>query len=156
MYRIPLPKDVQVVISKPSGEYAHENNSKTKYAVDFLVGVGTPVLASRDGIVVKIKSDSDKWGLDIKFANHVNFVAVAHKDGVFTEYLHLGKDKILVDVGQKVNAGDSLALTGLSGCMDKPHLHFNVFKIRDGKAYSEPVNFVICHSPQKRFDFKIH
>lgn len=140
-YRYPLAKNIEIKTAKPTGEYAHENFPEIKYAVDFLAEIGTPVLATRDGIVWKIKSDSDKWGLDKDLSQEVNFVAIDHGDGTYAEYLHLGKDKVVVERGQKVKVGDLLGYTGLSGCMDEPHLHFNVFKIENGKGTSIPVEF---------------
>ncbi len=137
-YQLPFQATVEKRIVQPTGEYAHENFSESRYAIDFLLDVGTPILASRGGTVFRTKSDSDRHGLDIKLANEVNYVAVNHDDGTFAEYLHLGKDQVEVEEGQKVQAGDLLGYSGLSGCMSAPHLHFNVFKIVDGKAVSIP------------------
>lgn len=137
-YKIPLPKNVNVEAVSPKGKYVHENFPESKYAVDFLVDIGTPVLAAHRGVVFKMKSDSNRWGLDKKFLNDVNFVAINHRDGTYAEYLHLGKDKVVVKNGDEVKAGDVLGYTGYSGVMDIPHLHFNVFKIEEGKGVSIP------------------
>ncbi len=141
-YTKPIPKDVKTEIGKPTRIYAHENYPESKYAIDFIVDIGTSVLAARDGKVSKIKSDSDKWGLNPELVKEVNFVAIDHRDGTYAEYLHLGKDKVVVSVGQDIKVGDVLGYTGLSGCMDVPHLHFNVFKIVEGKGVSMSVEFV--------------
>lgn len=74
-------------------------------------------------------------------ALEVNFVAINHGDGTYAEYLHLGKDKVGVKKGQNIKAGDLLGYTGYSGVMDIPHLHFNVFKIGNGKGISIPIEF---------------
>lgn len=140
-YKYPLPEGVEIRTSQPKGEYAHENFPESRYAVDFLVDIGTPVVAARSGIVLMIKSDSDKWGLDKSLSGEVNFVGIDHGDGSYAEYLHLGKDKVIVRVGDKVNQGDVLGYTGLSGVMDVPHLHFNLFKIEEGEGYSIPVEW---------------
>jgi len=137
----PFPEDLEVKIAKPTGEYAHDNFPESRYAVDFLLEIGTPILAASDGIVIKIKSDSDKWGLDIKLTNKANYVYIGHDDGTYTEYLHLGKDQVVVEEGQEVNIGDLLGYTGLSGCMSEPHLHFNGFKVEGEKGISIPVEF---------------
>lgn len=140
-YRYPLPDGIEIRKTSPSGEYAHENFSESRHAVDFLVDVDTPVLATRSGKVVKLKDDSDKWGLDKDLANEVNFIAIDHDDGTYAEYLHLGKDRMVVKEGQEVQKGDVIGYTGLSGCMDIPHLHFNLFKIVEGRAVSIPVEW---------------
>ena len=140
-YQYPLTKNIGIKIAKPTGEYAHENFPESKYAVDFLVDIGTSVLAARGGMVWKVKSDSDKYGLDKSLAQEVNLVAIDHGDGTYAEYLHLGKGQISVKEEQEIRVGDLLGYTGLSGVMDKPHLHFNVFKIENGKGASIPIEF---------------
>ena len=137
-YVKPFPKGTKYKISKPKGIYAHENYPESKYALDFLLDINTPVLASRNGVVIKVKSDSDKWGLNPKFTKEVNFVAIDHWDNTYSEYLHLGKDKVIVKKGHKVKVGKLLGYTGFSGIMDLPHLHFNVFKIENSKGISIP------------------
>jgi len=140
-YKYPLPENIEIKMVQPTGEYAHENFIESRYAIDFLIDVGTPVLAARDGKVFKIKTDSDRWGLDKSLANEVNFVAIDHGDGTYAEYLHLRKDRVMVKEGQQVKEGDLLGYTGLSGCMDAPHLHFNLFKVENGKGISIPVEW---------------
>jgi len=137
-YNLPFSIETKSKIAKPKGIYAHENYPESKYAVDFILEIGTPILPSRGGKIWKIKSDSEKWGLDPNFAKEANFVAIDHGDGTYAEYLHLGKEKVTVEIGQEVKAGDLLGYSGLSGCMDLPHLHFNIFKIENKKGISIP------------------
>lgn len=140
-YQLPFSKDIKFKIAKPEGEYAHEKYPEIRYAVDFIVPVGTPVLAIRAGKVIDLKDDSDKWGTDLSFVDKVNFITIDHQDGTYAEYLHLGKDKIKLKKGDKVKTEDMLGYTGLSGCMDEPHLHLNAFKIIKEKAISIPIKF---------------
>ena len=137
-YKLPFPKSIEYKIIKPTGSFAHEHFYESKYAVDFDLHINTPVLAACSGIVLRIKDDSDVWGLDIKLANDANFVLIKHEDGSYAEYMHLKKDSIIVKENDHVNTGDLLGFTGLSGCMKYPHLHFNVFIIEDGKTVSIP------------------
>lgn len=141
IFKLPLSENIKRETSQPTGVYAHENYPESKYAIDFLVPINTPVLAAKDGVVWKIKSDSDEYGLDPKFAEKVNFVALNHGDETFSEYVHLAKNGVIVEIGQEVKTGDVIAYTGLSGCMDLPHLHFNVFKREDGKGISITFDF---------------
>ena len=140
-YQSPFSKDVKFEIAKPEGDYAHEKYPEIRHAVDFVVPVGTPVLAIKAGKVIDSKDDSDEWGTDLSFVDKVNFIAIDHQDGTYAEYLHLGKDKIKVKKGDNVKAKDLIGYTGLSGCMDSPHLHLNVFKIIKEKAISISVKF---------------
>jgi len=148
-YKLPFPETVEKKIVRPTGEYAHENSPESKYAIDFLLDINTPILAARGGKVIQAKSDSDNHGLDAKLADEANYVAIYHGDGTYAEYIHLGKDKVEVQEGQEVETGDLLGYSGLSGCMSDPHLHFNAFKIKDGKGVSIPVEFTDLGSNKK-------
>ena len=139
--QLPFAGDVEVKISHPEGEYAHENFPESKYAVDFLLDINTPIFAVDDGVVIEMKKNSDKYGIDKKFVDYANFVVLKHKSGTYSEYVHLGKNKVVVKENQNVKKGDLIGYTGLSGCMDLPHLHFNLAIIENGKAFSIPVEF---------------
>lgn len=138
MYKYPFPKHIERKPTQPKGIYAHANYPESKYAIDFLIPIDTPILAARKGIVWKIKDDSNEYGLDPAYATKVNFVAIDHGDGSYAEYVHLKHKGVIVEVGQKVEIGDILGYSGLSGSMDLPHLHFNVFKIANEKGVSIP------------------
>jgi len=141
VYILPFPESVEERVARPGGRYAHENFPESRYAVDFLLDVDTPILCAREGTVVMTKDDSDRWGLDVALAHEANYVVVDHGDGTYAEYIHLGKDAVEVEKGQYVGAGDLLGYTGLSGCMSHPHLHFNAFEIEDGRGISIPAEF---------------
>jgi len=141
MYKTPLQKETQIKIYKPVDEWAHENYPWSKYAIDFMVPKGTPVLSARGGKVVRIKQDSDKWGLDKKFLNDANYVTIKHEDGTYAEYLHLEKNKIKVKKGDSVSQGDLLGYVGLSGAISEPHLHFHVFELINEKPIGLEVKF---------------
>jgi murein DD-endopeptidase MepM/ murein hydrolase activator NlpD len=51
-------------------------------------------------------------------------VEVDHGQGFSTRYAHLSE--ILVSVGDKLSAGDSVGRTGSSGRSTGPHLHYEV------------------------------
>ncbi len=140
-YSLPFSETVEKRIVGSTGEYAHANFPESRYAIDFLLGVGTPILAARGGRVIRIKSDSDNYGLDVKLANEANYVVIDHGDGTYSEYIHLEKARVEVREGQDVKTGELLGYSGLSGCMSRPHLHFNTFKIKGGKGVSIPVEF---------------
>ena len=82
--------------------------------LDFRVGTGTPVHASNAGTVILARP--------LYFEG--NCVAVDHGQGLITLYFHLSEFK--VKEGDKVDRGQTLALSGGTGRSTAPHLHFAV------------------------------
>jgi len=76
--------------------------------------VGTPVIATADGIVSDTGKDS----------SHGIVVVISHGFGMTTRYIHL--NKVFVRAGQKVKRGDKIAEVGMTGRSTGPHLHYEV------------------------------
>lgn len=87
-------------------------------AWDFVMPIGTPVLAAGDGKVVQVEMNHDGIGY------YANVITIEHPNGVRTGYAHLKKDSAVVKVGDHVNQGQMIALSGLTGQTPFPHLHF--------------------------------
>lgn len=66
-----------------------------------------------------------------------NWVWIYHGNGLYTMYLHTSK--ILVSVGNKVNAGDVIALMGNTGASQGVHLDF---RIRLNGDYVDPRSYL--------------
>ena len=94
---------------------------------DFRAAVGTSVIAANDGVVVIAKDRYYAGGS----------VVIDHGEGIYTQYYHLSA--LNVKVGQSVKKGDIIALSGASGRVGGPHLHFGVIA---GGAQVNPLNFV--------------
>jgi murein DD-endopeptidase MepM/ murein hydrolase activator NlpD len=141
VYRLPFaPGAAYKVTQAYNGHYSHFGSDQ--YAIDFKMPVGTPIHAARAGVVAKVKDDSSKGGADRKYENQANYVLIRHDDGTLGNYAHLAKGGAKVVVGQRVQAGDLIALSGNTGFSSGAHLHFSVFKTRDGKGrLSIPVRF---------------
>jgi len=102
---------------------------------DFLMPVGTPLLAVAAGVVARTQATNAPF-----FCPSLNR-DVADQQGVWIEhqlpggvrvqswYVHLSR--IDVAVGQQISAGQQIGLSGNSGCSTAPHLHFEVFRMRD-------------------------
>jgi len=84
--------------------------------VDFAGKDGTEVIAVASG-VVSWSGNRHGYG---------NMVEVAHGDGLLTRYAH--NDENLVEVGDLIRKGETLALMGNTGRSTGPHVHFEVFK----------------------------
>jgi murein DD-endopeptidase MepM/ murein hydrolase activator NlpD len=114
-----------------------------RYTVDFDMPVGTPVLAARNGVVVRTKDDNNRACWEAACGRFANFVIVLHDDETTGEYYHLNKDGVMVDVGERVIAGQLIAYSGNTGKSTMPHLHFGVYRAAPwGKTESIPVRFV--------------
>ncbi|RBY89348.1 M23 family metallopeptidase [Blastococcus sp. TF02A-30] len=86
------------------------------YGIDLAAPMRTPEYAAMDGVVLRAGAASG-FGLA---------VYVLHDNGDVTVYGHM--DKILVEPGQYVEAGETIALLGNRGQSTGPHLHFEVHK----------------------------
>lgn len=122
------------------GSFSHKGPNR--YAIDWRMPEGTPVHAARGGVVVKIKDSSTRGGANVKFDRYNNFVLIRHSDGTLGQYCHLQKDSVNVREGDEIKTGDLLALSGNTGFSSGPHLHFSVYKIKNGRERETiPVKF---------------
>lgn len=141
VYRLPFAPGATFKCTQGyNGKYSHHGSDQ--YAIDFKMPVGTPIHAARAGTVAKIKDDSSKGGADRKYEDQANYVLIRHDDGTLGNYAHLSKGGVKVVLGQRVEAGEFIALSGNTGFSSGAHLHFSVFKTRDGKGRASiPVKF---------------
>ncbi|MHC3749157.1 peptidoglycan DD-metalloendopeptidase family protein [Stutzerimonas stutzeri] len=124
-----------------NGQYSHFT-PKGRYAVDIAMPEGTPIVAARGGMVVKIENEQSGGGNNPAG----NFVRILHDDGTMGVYLHLMKGSVAVREGQRVESGTRIARSGNTGNSTGPHLHF-VVQRNVGLAiesipfdFSQPVN----------------
>jgi murein DD-endopeptidase MepM/ murein hydrolase activator NlpD len=119
------------------------HNEDNEFALDFDFDTGTPVHAARDGLVIEVKSDSNRGGMSQAYYKDANFILVAHSDGTFGNYVHLRRDGSLVKVGDLVKEGQPIGWSGNTGLSSGPHLHFDIrVPTREGKMMSIPVRFL--------------
>jgi murein DD-endopeptidase MepM/ murein hydrolase activator NlpD len=100
------------------------------YGIDLAAPMHTPEYAAADGVVLRAGPASG-FGLA---------VYILHEDGDVTVYGHM--DKILVDVGQYVDAGETIALLGNRGQSTGPHLHFEVHQGGEDGRRIDPVSWL--------------
>jgi murein DD-endopeptidase MepM/ murein hydrolase activator NlpD len=96
---------------------------------DFATPTGTPVVSTGDGVVVMTRNHP--------YAG--NYVAIQHGSTYMTRYLHL--DKILVRKGQKVTRGQRIGLSGATGRVTGPHIHYELI------VRGRPVNPMTANIP---------
>jgi murein DD-endopeptidase MepM/ murein hydrolase activator NlpD len=140
-YRYPFEAKIPRFLGQGNGgAYSHADTTN-RYAFDFIMPVGTPVLAARPGRVARVIDGFERCCLPAALGYQSNTVLVLHEDGSIAEYTHL-RSGIPVKEGQEVALGDVLAGSGNTGQSDKPHLHFAVHvRTPDGWRRSIPIEF---------------
>jgi murein DD-endopeptidase MepM/ murein hydrolase activator NlpD len=108
-------------------------SSGSHTGIDFHAATGTSVHAVGVGTVVETG-----WG-----GAYGNQIVIKMNDGTYTQYGHLSS--IGVTVGQQVTAGQQIGLSGATGNVTGPHLHFEA---RTGQEYGsdiDPVAYLRGH-----------
>ena len=90
---------------------------KFHWGMDFSAPKGTPVYATGNGKITKVKRSRRGYG---------NQVKITHGFGYQTFYAHL--ESYTVRKNQKVKRGDLIGYVGSSGTSTAPHLHYEVLK----------------------------
>ncbi|MBM3104830.1 peptidoglycan DD-metalloendopeptidase family protein [Pseudomonas sp. P66] len=120
----------------PNGRYSHFG-PKGRYAMDIAMPEGTPIIASRAGIVIKTENSQSGRGTHPSG----NYVRILHDDGTMGVYLHLMRGSVVVREGQQVVYGTALAKSGNTGNSTGPHLHFVVQRNVGLELVSIPYQF---------------
>lgn len=95
--------------------------------IDIAAGTGEAVVAAQKGKVITATL----------LYSYGNTVMIDHGGGVITLYAHM--NAIYVDVGQEVDAGDTIGEIGSTGISSGPHLHFEV---RENGEHIDPMVYV--------------
>lgn len=120
----------------------HGHSNFWNHGYDFVMEIGTPVSAARDGEVGWARdgcNDGDR--------NCTNLIR--HDDGTVALYSHLTKGGVQVLPGQHVKAGQLIGRSGNTGNTGGlPHLHFSLHPCNElpglpnaGACPTIPVNF---------------
>ncbi len=111
--------------------------TKRHTGMDFACPPGNPIYATGDGVVILAKYDRSGYG---------RHVEVDHGFGYVTRYAHMSR--MDVEVGQAVKRGDCLGLSGRSGRITGPHLHYEVIY---RKNYVNPYWYMDLDIPSKDY-----
>lgn len=93
--------------------------------INIAAPVGAPVRASAAGVVAYAGNELRGFG---------NMILLRHADGWVTAYAH--NSSLLVQKGDKVSRGQTIARVGSSGNVDSPQLHF---ELRQGTKAVDPL-----------------
>ncbi len=131
LYRLPYESGTSHRVTQGYNGKTHRGHDQ--YAVDFAMREATAVYAAREGVVVDLRESSQTGGPKKEYEKQSNFVSVVHADGTIAEYHHLQYNGVLVEIGQKVKAGEQIGLSGNTGYSSWPHLHLAVHSAVDGR-----------------------
>lgn len=96
----------------------------SRWAFDFDLDWGTPVVAAHAGRVKRVRRSSSVGGCDPAYATRANYVAIDRGDGIETLYVHL--KNVRVKKNQFVKRGQQIGVVGATGYVCGSHLHFQV------------------------------
>ncbi len=102
---------------------SHQAGGTRQYAYDIDMPIGTILVAARSGEVSAVEQGNAD---STRIPGEENFVMITHDDGTHGRYFHITQNGSMVAVGQIVNQGDPIALSGDTGESHGPHLHFVV------------------------------
>ncbi|WP_406005676.1 LysM peptidoglycan-binding domain-containing M23 family metallopeptidase [Streptomyces sp. NBC_00637] len=100
---------------------------------DFVVPTGTTLKAVGAGTVV-----SAGWG-----GAYGNQVVIKLADGYYAQYAHLSQ--LSVSAGQTVSVGQQVGLSGATGNVTGPHLHFEIRTTPDYGSDVDPIAYLRAH-----------
>ena len=104
------------------------------YGVDLGAPRGTEIHAAAGGIVIAMMCnayapDGSEYSCDRDGSPAIAgcgwYVDIQHADNVITRYCHMSEQPAVV-VGQRVQAGEVIGISGSSGNSSGPHVHFEV------------------------------
>lgn len=122
--RLRYPTDSRSI----SAGYPNYSSGRYHGGIDFPVSTGSNVYAAASGTVILVKYLNDSYG---------RYLIIDHGDGLSTLYAH--NSQILVNVGEKVSAGQVVAKSGSTGNSTGPHCHFEV---RVNGSQVNPLNYL--------------
>ncbi len=141
-----------VPIPKPSKEYCQpvtkptiilqdndgafrQNDPFNRYGWDYKLALGSPVVATRSGVVTETSNRSNIGGIDASlFVNEANYVCIDHMDGTGSRYLLLLKNSDPPKPGEYVLQGEEIGRSGDTGLTQYPHLLYMAFDTDTGDS----------------------
>ncbi len=134
-------------LSSPFGMRKHpiDGFNKMHRGTDFAAPMGTPIMASGDGVIKKAG-----W-----CGGGGNCVVIKHNSTYKTVYAHMSKFAIGIRNGVRVKQGQTIGYVGSTGKSTGPHLHYEV--IVNGKKINSqtlklPSGKVLKGSERKIFE----
>lgn len=124
----------------PTASNTQGNNTHSYPAYDYPVGIGTGLVAVKDGTIVDFPGiatrllighmqNGQAWPVAGGGSpNSGNVINIDHGNGEITSYLHVTPYDVNAFRGRKVVQGEVFHKSGNNGWSTGPHLHFEVWK----------------------------
>ncbi len=134
-------------LSSPFGKRKHPILGFTKHhnGTDFAAPIGTPIMASGNGTVIKAG-----W-----CGNGGNCVRIRHNSSYTTGYGHLSK--FATKTGRRVRQGQIIGYVGNTGMSTGPHLHYTVSyngKFINSQKLKLPSGKILKGEERKNFEIE--
>ena len=102
------------------------NRIRPHKGTDFAAALGTPIMASGDGKIIRAK-----W-----CGGGGNCIKIKHNSTYSTIYAHMSKFAVGIKNGVRVKQGQIIGYVGSTGLSNGPHLHYEVI-VNGKKANSQ-------------------
>lgn len=126
---LPFPKEREYkIIQGFNGKFSH-NSIFSKYAIDFSLKIGDTIASVDSGYVVGLIEKYKKFGTSKKWKENdkSNYITVYHPhSGLYSQYVHLDNNGGIIELGDYVEKGQPIGISGMTGYTTIEHLHFNV------------------------------
>lgn len=156
VYRLPFPNGHGYVVGQAhGGTVTTHTEIYNKYAVDFVMPEGTPIVAARGGTVIEVEIGHSEGGTREDLLAKANRIVIMHADGTMATYAHLAQRPPIVFPGRRVNEGELIGWSGNTGFSSGPHTHFAITRATlspEGSVVEEsiPIAFY-AYSPAQVF-----
>ncbi|WP_300977639.1 M23 family metallopeptidase [Flavobacterium sp.] len=142
---LPFLKNKKFKILQENNTNFTHNSEWSMYALDFDLKTNDTICSATDGFVVGVVDKYKYSGKGSEWKPYSNYLTIYEPtSGSFIQYVHLVENGSLVKIGDKVNRGQKIALSGNTGQSTEEHLHFSslVPANNEDGLMSVPIEFV--------------
>ncbi|WP_416324484.1 murein hydrolase activator EnvC family protein [[Eubacterium] hominis] len=122
--------------SRSAGTWYYDGGG-VHLGMDFAAGVGTPIYAPNDGIILYANNPVGTYdgflgnwvGWPLGGGNTIMFLTQVGSTTYAVSFAHMAQENFMVSAGQQVSKGQQLGCVGASGNVTGPHSHVEVFNL---------------------------